>query len=83
MWSADVLCPSWTLSILTILTVLSFGCSLMYFHIDRASFFVYTLFRIAVYAVQHLLNFWSFTGALYVPLCVHLFILCYYVYVSS
>ena len=53
---------------------LPFGC-LMYFHIDCASFYdcaYYHYSILTIYAVQHLLNFWSFTGALYVPLCVHL-----------
>ena len=33
----------------------------------------------SVYALQHLIIFWSFTGALYVPFCVHL-LLCITVY---
>ena len=64
MWSDDVL--------LSFLDIDRFG-HLMYFHVDCASFHdcAYPLFRIAVYAVQRLLNFWSFPGALCVPLCVH------------
>ena len=64
MWSDDVM--------LSFLDIDHFG-HLMYFHVDCASFHdcAYPLFRIAMYAVQHLLNFWSFPGALCVPLCVH------------
>ena len=64
MWSDDVL--------LSFLDIDRFGC-LMYFPVDCVSFHdcAYPLFHIAMYAVQHLLNFWSFPGALCVPLCVH------------